>query len=42
MSRKTIEIDDDLYDYLLRISLREPGIMRRLREETATLPRAEM
>ena len=42
MSRKTIEIDDDLYDYLLRISLREPGIMRRLREETATLPRAEV
>ena len=42
MSRKTIEIDDDLYDYLLRISLRESGIMRRLREETAALPRANM
>ena len=42
MSRKTIEIDDDLYDYLLRISLREPTIMRRLREETAALPRANM
>ena len=42
MSRKTIEIDDDLYDYLLRVSLRETGIMRRLREETAVLPRANM
>ena len=42
MSRKTIEIDDDLYDYLLRISLREPAIMRRLREEIAALPRANM
>ena len=42
MSRKTIEIGDDLYDYLLRISLREPGIMRRLREETSALPSADM
>ena len=42
MSRKTIEIDDDLYDYLLRVSLRETEIMRRLREETAVLPSANM
>ena len=42
MSRKTIAIDDDLYDYLLSVSLRETGIMRRLREETAVLPRATM
>ena len=42
MSRKTIAIDDDLYDYLLRVSSRETGIMRRLREETAVLPRATM
>ena len=42
MSRKTIEIDDDLYDYLLKVSLRETGIMGRLREETASLPKANM
>ena len=42
MSRKTIEINDDLYDYLLSVSLRETGIMRRLREETAVLPSANM
>ena len=42
MSRKTIEIDDDLYDYLLRVSLRETEIMRRLRDETAVLPSANM
>lgn len=42
MSRKTIEIDDDLHDYLLRVSLREPDIMRRLRETTRALPEADM
>ncbi len=42
MSRKTIEVNDDLYDYLLQISLRESGVMRRLREETASLPSANM
>ena len=42
MSRKTIEIDDDLHDYLLRVSLRETAVMRRLREATAALPEANM
>ena len=42
MSRKTTEMSDDLYAYLLSVSLRETGIMRRLREETAVLPRANM
>ena len=42
MSRKTIEINDDLHDYLLRVSLRETAIMRRLREATAALPEANM
>ena len=32
----------NLYDYLLSVSLRETGIMRRLREETAVLPSANM
>ncbi len=42
MSRKTIEIDDALHDYLLTVSLRESDIMRRLREATAALPEANM
>lgn len=42
MSRKTIEVTDDLYDYVLSVSLREPETMRRLREETAALPEANM
>jgi caffeoyl-CoA O-methyltransferase len=36
------EIDDRLYDYILATSLREPDILRRLREETAKLPYAGM
>jgi predicted O-methyltransferase YrrM len=35
MSTRTIELDDRLYDYLLGVSLREPDVLRRLREETA-------
>lgn len=31
-----------VYEYLIRNSLREPEVMRRLREETAKLPRASM
>ncbi|HEX4335403.1 MAG TPA: class I SAM-dependent methyltransferase [Polyangiaceae bacterium] len=38
MSTRTIPMDDRLYDYMLRVSLREPDVMRRLREETAKLP----
>ncbi len=42
MSKKTLQITDDLYDYLLSVSLQEPEILRELREETATMPRANM
>ena len=35
MSTRTIDIDDRLYDYMLGVSLREPDVLRRLREETA-------
>lgn len=42
MSRKTITLTDDLYDYLLSVSLRETEILRRLREETAAHPMARM
>jgi predicted O-methyltransferase YrrM len=42
MSNKTITLTDDLYDYLKAVSLHEPAVLRRLREETATLPEANM
>lgn len=42
MSNRTISLDDRLYDYLLKVSSREPGVLRRLRAETSTLPRPEM
>ena len=42
MSRKTLTLDDRLHDYLLRVSLREPEVLRRLREETASHPMANM
>ena len=42
MSRQTIEMNDDLYNYVLSASLRETGLMHRLRKETAVLPNANM
>jgi predicted O-methyltransferase YrrM len=39
---KTFLADDRLYDYVLSSSLREPELLRRLREETASHPRAIM
>jgi caffeoyl-CoA O-methyltransferase len=42
MSRRTIGISDELYDYLLAVGLRESETARRLREETARLPAAVM
>jgi caffeoyl-CoA O-methyltransferase len=42
MSRRSISLTDSLYDYLLSVSLREPDLLRRLREETATDPSARM
>jgi predicted O-methyltransferase YrrM len=42
MARRTITLTEAVYDYVLDVSLREPEVMRRLREETATHPRAEM
>jgi predicted O-methyltransferase YrrM len=42
MSKKTIGLDNQLYDYLLSVSLREPDILRQLREETARHPMAMM
>ncbi|MPY90370.1 MAG: SAM-dependent methyltransferase [Luteitalea sp.] len=37
MSIRTLELDDTLYAYLQRVSLREPSLLRRLREETTAL-----
>lgn len=42
MSNKSIGLDDRLYQYLLSVSLREPEILRQLREETAAIPQAGM
>ena len=38
MSTRTLQLDNRLYEYLLRVSLRESDVMRRLREETAKMP----
>jgi len=42
MSRRTIQLTDALHEYLLAVSLREPPLLRRLREETAAQPSAGM
>ena len=42
MSNRTLGLPDPVYDYLLSVSVREPKLLHRLREETATLPMAMM
>ena len=42
MSRKTLPLDDRLYDYLLRVSLREHEALRELRKRTGELEEANM
>ncbi len=42
MSNRTITLTDELYDYLLDVSLREHDLLRQLREETASHPNAVM
>lgn len=42
MSNKTFGLPDNVRDYLLSVSVREPPILQRLREETARLPLALM
>jgi predicted O-methyltransferase YrrM len=37
MSNRTISLTDELYEYLLQASLREPAVLQALREETARL-----
>ncbi len=42
MSNKTLNLTEPLYQYLLNHSLREPDVMRQLRETTARLPECNM
>mgnify|MGYP002778471435 FL=1 len=42
MSRGSYLLTEEWYDYLLSMSLRETEVQRRLREETAAHPRAQM
>lgn len=42
MSNRTITLDDTLYEYLLKVSLREDDVLRRLREETLAMPQSNM
>jgi caffeoyl-CoA O-methyltransferase len=42
MANKTLNMDDDLYAYLHRVSLREPKVLRQLREATELEEHANM
>jgi predicted O-methyltransferase YrrM len=42
MANSTLGLENQLYNYLLSISLREPDILQQLREETAKHPRGMM
>ena len=42
MANRTLSLTDNVYDYLLSASLREPEILRKLRDETAKDPMARM
>lgn len=42
MANQTLGLDENLYNYLLSVSLREPEILTKLRQETANHPMAEM
>ncbi len=42
MPKQSIGLDNQLYNYLLSVSLREPEILEKLRQETANHPRSGM
>ena len=42
MRRNSIRLTEEISDYIADISLREPEVLRRLREETARVPMAGM
>lgn len=40
MTQRSLNLDDNLYQYMLDVSLRETPLLKRLRDETALLPMA--
>ncbi|MBO3463711.1 class I SAM-dependent methyltransferase [Aetokthonos hydrillicola Thurmond2011] len=42
MSKQTINLDNQLYNYLLSVSIRENALLQKLRDETANLPQGRM
>lgn len=42
MSRRTLAMTDEIYDYVLAASLREPPLLQRLRDETARMAQSNM
>lgn len=42
MSKKTLGLEQNLYNYLLSVSLREADILTKLRQETAQMPMSQM
>lgn len=42
MAYRSIGLSPEIHSYLLEHSVREPNVLRRLREETATMERSEM
>lgn len=42
MTKKTLGLDNQLYDYFVSVSVRQPDVLRRLREETANHPYSGM
>ena len=42
MSKQTLGLEQNLYDYFLSVSLREADILTQLRQETAQMPRSIM
>ena len=42
MSKRATPLTDDLYDYLVAVSVREPEALRRVREETDRMPDSQM
>jgi caffeoyl-CoA O-methyltransferase len=42
MSKKYLTLTDSIYGYLQAVSVREPDVLKRLREETASMPNSTM
>jgi caffeoyl-CoA O-methyltransferase len=42
LSNRTLSLNDRVYDYLLAVSVKEPDVLRQLREETAGIDFSEM